>query len=117
VRKPQVEQIGDKVFAVRIKGSVAEPEMEMFRIVFPWGDVEVTRATDGEPEPPDYWVHLRLNRPGTGFFIPGETEAGALQKARIDIVGQHVSDVSVGDLEHPDLYHVAFRAGPDGGRG
>ncbi len=102
--------MGDKVMGVRIMGDKRAPEVEAFRIAFPWGDVEVIRATDGVPDP-DYWVHVRVNREGQGHFVPGEDTAGVIRDARLDQTDRHASDANVGDFERPELYHLAVRVG------
>jgi len=83
---------------LHIEGDPKNPEAaHAAKINFPGGNVNVTRTSDGK-----YWVHICVNRPGTGFFIPGETIPGKFVGGRMDVVGGGVVDV------HPDADHVAF---------
>ena len=63
----------------------------------------VVRTTDGE-----YWVHVHVSRPGAGGY-PDKDVGGRIVDARLDIVGRHASDSSLGDFNDPDLYHLAVR--------
>lgn len=100
---------GSETATIEITGNIKACEPEMVRIMFPGGDVEVTRARDGEDA--DYWVHIRVNRPGDGSGIDGETEQAKIIDARIDIHGENHKAV---DFKHPETYHVAMRVCRDG---
>lgn len=93
----KVTRMGDKVQGVRLLGDRNNPEPETFRICLPWGDVEITRCTDGH-----YWAHFRVNKEGAGLFSPDD-EQGEVKSLRLD--PSHDSAVK-------DLYHVAVLLGP-----
>lgn len=96
---------GDEVATVHVYGDPKrQPEPETLRVVLPFGDVDITRCTDG-----GYWIHVRR---ATGQ--PGETcpQVGVIDDARLDIEGRHTSDVDVGEFADPKLYHVAIRLAP-----
>jgi hypothetical protein len=100
---------GSNVAIVRITGERKSCEPAHVRIVFPGGDVEVVRAKDGEDA--DYWVHLRVNRPNDGHFIPEETDAARVIDARIDAneTGTGSSLLEAKLFKNPNIYHVALR--------
>jgi hypothetical protein len=107
--------MGDKVQGVRITGDPRRAEVETFRVAFPWGFVDVTRATDGDPGA-DYWVHLFVNNPTGVNYCPDEdsgefSSPGAIKDARLDLTGKHAGASNVGDFGSPDLYHLAVRVG------
>jgi hypothetical protein len=108
VKTLKVEHMGDAVQGVRFCGDPERsPEPIHFRVVFPGGDVEVVRVSDGEKS--DYWVHVRVNRPGD---MPEGDDAmsGRLASARLDVAGKQVPNI--GDFDHPGLYHLALRIQP-----
>ena len=81
-----------------IEGNPKRPEAaHAARIDFPGGNVNVTRTTTGE-----YWVHICVNRPDSGFFIPGETQA-AIIDGRVDIIGEGVKSLT------DNVDHLAFK--------
>lgn len=98
---------GSDVALVRIQGNPKRPEPSHVRIVFPGGTVEVTRAADEAH--PDYWVHLTVDRPESGWFVRGETETARIVDARLDIHGKNATDCDPGDFKDAGLYHVALR--------
>lgn len=100
---------GSDVAVITITGNRKNNEPAHTRIAFPGGDVEVVRARDGDDA--DYWVHLRVNRPGDGHGIDGETEQAKIIDARIDIHGTEQKAV---EFKHPEIYHVALRVCRDG---
>ena len=100
-----VQRISPDVQGVELLGDPRSPEPETFRISFPWGDVDVTRATDDIA--PDYWVHVRVNLPGDGG--DPEREFGQIKGTRVDAVGRTPEGFDPGD---PNTYHVAVRVGP-----
>ena len=96
MRRLCVEQMGEVVQGVRLRGDPRNPEPMHFRVVLPFGDVDVARCSDGS-----YWVHVRIDE--------GE---GAVTDGRVDLRGRHATECDAGDLGHPDLYHLAVRVGP-----
>ena len=84
------------------EGWAAKPEPEHFRVVFPGGDVDIVRTTNGE-----YWVHLAVHKHGDGSS-PHEF-VGEICDARLDVHGKHASDTDAGDFADENLYHVALR--------
>lgn len=104
----KVKRMGEAVEGVEILGDPRRPEPEAFRISFPFGDVEVVRATDGPNA--DYWVHLRVNRRGVGGWQPEDVE-GKIVDGRLDLADHGSVEVAGGMFASPDLYHLAFRVG------
>jgi len=102
---------GSDVALIRITGNVKNREPAHVRIAFPGGDVEVVRAKDGEDA--DYWVHLRVNRPGDGQYIKGETDTAKIIDARIDAhnTGNGSSYQDTKKFNNADIYHLAVRVG------
>jgi hypothetical protein len=98
---------GASVAIIRVTGDRKNCERAHLRIVFPGGDFEVVRATDDDD--PDYWVHIRVDRPDDGSFLPGETVAGQFVAARLDQRDKNSCDSDLGDFSSPSLYHVALR--------
>lgn len=98
----KIRPMGDSVLGVELEGNPKRPEPIHFRVVFPGGDVDVVRTTDG-----DYWVHVRTDIPEHRIDFEGPT--ARIVNARLDIHGQSVSEVNIGDFNSPGLYHVAFR--------
>lgn len=98
---------GSDVARIYITGDQKNCEPAHVRIVFPGGNFEVVRATDGADA--DYWVHIYVNRPNDGWFIPGETEVGKIVSARLDVIGKNASEARLGDFNNPNLNHVALR--------
>ena len=101
----KVTHSGDKVQQVVLCGDRRNPEPEHFRIVLPFGDVDIVRCTDDS-----YWVHIRVNRPEDGDSL--DRKMGFVMDGRLDIHGKHVSDVLGAPLDDPNLYHAAIRIGP-----
>jgi hypothetical protein len=105
----KIERMGDEVQGIRLRGDPKVcPEPTHVRIVFPGGDVDVVRTTDG-----DYWVHVRVD---TATDVAAEVAdvAGKLVDARLDIRGKHASDCDPGDFRDPDLYHLAVMVARSG---
>lgn len=100
---------GSNVAVVHITGDLNNNEPAHVRISFPGGDVEVVRAVDGKHA--DYWVHLRVNRPGYGHYIKGDTTTARIIDARIDAhnTGNGSSYQDAKQFNNPDTYHVALR--------
>jgi hypothetical protein len=110
-RKIQVENFGTDAVGLVITGDPKNQEPNHFRIAFPGGDVEVTRARDGENA--DYWVHVRVNKPDTPMFVPDETLPARITDARLDIIDKATSKADKGDFDNPNLYHFAVRVTPE----
>jgi hypothetical protein len=97
---------GDDVATVTLRGDKQrQPEPTHFRVVLPFGDVDIARCEDGS-----YWVHVLRN---TEQDVREEkrARAGQILDGRVDLKGRHASECSAGDLGHPDAYHVAVRLG------
>lgn len=105
MKRLKVESLGDKVQAVRLRGDRRNPEPIHFRVVLPFGDVDVVR-TDAD----DYWVHLRVNRDEDGGD-PGRS-MGRIVDARADAFG---AEADAGFLAEPGLFHLAVRLAPAAG--
>jgi hypothetical protein len=101
----KIQKLGDNVLGVKLKGHASKPEPIHFRVVFPFGDVDIVRTTDNE-----YWVHVRCEHEKDGLHIPGVV-CGKFVDARIDLHGQHAGIPDVGDFGNPDMYHMAVRVG------
>lgn len=105
MRIPKVRMpAGSDVAVVELKFNPSNPEPSHFRIVFPGGDVEVTRTSDA-----DAWVHVRVNRPEDDVVLACDAQVGHIVDARLDIKGKHASETDAGDFADPDLYHLAVR--------
>ena len=100
----KIKPMGTKALGVTLEGNPNKPEPEHFRVVLPFGDVDIVRCTDNT-----YWIHIRNNHPNDnsdpdrlmGKFIDG----------RIDLTTKHAVDCNAGDFGHPDMYHMAVRIG------
>ena len=103
----KIVSMGEAVLGVKLEGNPKKPEPIHFRVVLPFGDVDIVRCTDNT-----YWVHIRNN---TYQQIAEEAakQAGVFIDGRIDITGKHSSECDAGDFGHPDMYHMAVRIGPD----
>jgi uncharacterized protein (DUF2252 family) len=100
----KIERFGDEVQGIRLQGDPAiRPEPVHVRVVFPGGDVDVVRTSDG-----DYWVHVRVDS-AQDVATEAAEQAGRIVDARLDIRSKHASETDVGDFAHPDLYHLAVR--------
>jgi hypothetical protein len=111
----QSTQMGQNVVGVNITGDKRRQEPETFRIHFPFGDVEVTRATDGENiGKTDYWIHIYVNNPTNPNYYPQDEYyplPGQIKAARLDQTDKHASESNLGDFERAELYHLAVRVG------
>lgn len=104
MRRLQIVDFGTEAQGIQLHGDpVRRPEPTHVRIAFPGGDVDVVRTTEG-----DYWIHARVNGPDD---VQGQDEKveGQLVDGRLDIRDRHTADVDQGEIEHPDLYHLAIR--------
>lgn len=110
----RVQPMGDNAEGVKIDGDPRRPEPAHFRVSFPFGEVEIVRATDGEGA--DYWVHVYVNNPRNANYCPDEdagqfSAAGVIKDARLDQADKAARDADVGDFARPELYHLAVRIG------
>ncbi len=104
----KLERFGSDVVGIKITGNVKRCEPECVRVDFPGGQVDVTRARDGEDA--DYWIHVRVYNADDPNRFPGDgLEPAKLTDARLDIYGKHASDSDLGDFADPKLYHLAVR--------
>lgn len=102
-----IERMGTEVQGVTLRGQPkVRPEPEYFRVVLPFGDVDIVRTEDGE-----YWVHVRVNS-AEQVATEEADRAGRITDARLDIRGKHASETDAGDFGHEELYHLAVRVGP-----
>ena len=108
VKMLKVKRMGDKVQGVVIRGNPANPEPIHFRVVLPFGEVDISRTSDG-----GYWVHTTVNRPSSGHHIKGQTRTGCVVDARVDAHNKPAGTLDPGVLADPHLYHLALRLGPD----
>lgn len=101
----KIERMGDDVQGVRLYGDPKiQPEPLHFRVALPFGDVDITRCSDGQ-----YWVHLRVNKPERSTF---RAHAGVVTDARIDAHDKHAGTLDASVLDDPQLYHLAVKLGP-----
>ena len=107
MKRLKVENFGDKVQGVHLHGDRRNPEPVTFVVAFPGGSVEVSRTADEQ-----YWVHVHTNEAGK----EAETEdakhplqAGRICDGRLDLRGKHAGEADGGDIDSPDLYHLAVR--------
>ncbi len=111
MRMLKVVSMGTEAQGVELKGDKRNPEPTYFRVVLPFGDVDIARTSDGE-----YWVHVRVNRPTDSQFEKGETVAGLIRDARVDANDKHGGEIDASVLANPNLNHVAIRVGRDGAK-
>lgn len=104
---PKIERDGSDAARVTITGNPRNLEPTHVRIVFPGGEVEVTRASDGEGA--DYWCHVKINHPKDSDVLLGEAERAHVTDARIDLKNKSVDWRDAGELRNPELYHLAVR--------
>lgn len=111
----QSTRMGEKVVGVTITGDKRNNEPETFRIHFPFGDVEVTRANDGKNiAETDYWIHIYVNNPDhRNYFKEDEyfPLVGVIKNARLDQTDKNASESDLGDFGRKELYHLAVRVG------
>ena len=104
---PQIRRAGDDAAVVQVTGDPRNQEPTHVRIAFPGGELELVRATNGPDA--DYWCHIRVvHRKDDEVVIDGEQPA-RVTDARIDLKNKHASESSAGDLNHPEMYHLAVR--------
>lgn len=105
-RKPKVIAFGTDAFGLEMTGDPRNMEASHYRIVFPGGHLEVTRAQDNPN--PDYWVHVYVNHKGSPSFDPDEPPA-RITDARLDLHDRSAGEVDIGDFDNPALYHLAVK--------
>jgi len=98
----KIESMGEKVLGVKLTGNPQKPEPIYFRVVLPFGDVDISRCSDNS-----YWVHIRTNKPDDGDRP--DRIMGKFTDARLDIIGKHASESDIGDFSNPNLYHAAIK--------
>lgn len=103
----KIKQMGEAVLGVVLEGNPKKPESIHFRVVLPFGDVDIVRCTDDT-----YWVHI-CNNTEEQYRLGIAKKPGKFIAGRIDIQGKHTIDCNSGDFGHPDMYHMAVRIGPD----
>jgi hypothetical protein len=102
----KIEKMGSEVLGVRLFGDKNKPEPPYFRVVFPFGDIDISRCSDG-----CYWVHIRRNT--ADDVIASDTRVeGKIIDGRVDVEGKHASETSCGDLDNENAYHTAIKFGP-----
>lgn len=101
----KIKSMGNAALGVELEGNPQKPEPIHFRVVLPFGDVDIVRTTDN-----DYWVHVRTDHPDDGWSP--DRNFGKFIDARIDLLSKHSSECDKGDFGHPDMYHMAFRISP-----
>jgi hypothetical protein len=109
VKKLKVVSMGSDVQGVRLEGDRRNPEPIYFRVVLPFGDVDIVRTSDN-----DYWVHIRVNRPDAGMNVPGVTKHGRVLDACINAHDKSGGEIDASILDDDQLYHLAVKLGPDG---
>jgi len=98
----RVTSFGTDCEGIELKGDKHHPEPDHARIALPGGDVDVVRCDDGS-----YWVHIRVDLPDDGD--DPHREFASITDGRLDILGRHTSEVDRGEIDNPDLYHLAVR--------
>jgi len=98
----KIRQMGENVMGVELKGNPKQPEPIHFRVMFPFGDVDVVRTEDDQ-----YWVHVRVNQPEDGDGP--DRPMGKIVDARMDIIGAATLGIEDSALLHPNLYHLALK--------
>jgi len=58
----KIKKMGQAVMGVKLEGNPAKPEPTYFRVVLPYGHVDVVRTNND-----DYWVHIGTNHPDDGI--------------------------------------------------
>jgi hypothetical protein len=95
-------QGGSDAFVLHVRGNKSDQfEPSEHRIHFPGGFIGVTRTSNG-----DYWAHIAIHQEFDG---DAEKRPGRLLDARIDQIGKNSSDSDLGDLNSPNLTHLAIR--------
>jgi len=107
MRRLKVTDMGEDVQGVTLNGDRRDPEPIHFRVVLPFGDVDVVRTTDDE-----YWIHVRVNRPTDRHHVEGRS-VGRITDARVDATDRHGGELDPGVLADPALHHLAVRVGPE----
>lgn len=110
MRALKIERGGDAVQQVTLRGDPRNPEPEHFRVVLPFGDVDIVRVNPDENSDGTglaYWVHVRVNKPHDGG--DPDRDSGELVNARADSLNIDAPASPVVSLAGPSVYHVAVR--------
>ena len=100
----KTQRFGTQAQGIELLGDPAQPEPTHVLIKFPGGEVDVTR-TEGD----DYWVHVTVNRPGSGQHVEGETVTARITDGRVDAHDKHAGEILAEVIADPEVYHVAVR--------
>ena len=109
MKRLSIIDMGTEAQGVELKGDRRNPEPTYFRVRLPFGDVDVARCDAGE-----YWVHVRVNRPGDDDVKIANAPVGEIKDARLDAKDKHAGTIDATVLADPTLYHVAIRVGAPG---
>ena len=101
MKRLQVVSMGEKSQGVHLRGDKRNPEPEHFRVVLPFGDVDIVRCDDGS-----YWVHFYVNDPRHPGHNP-DLRIGKIVDARMDSLPQGVKT-----LDTREAYRLAVRLAP-----
>lgn len=102
----KLHSFGSERVGLIITGKPKNREPEFVTVDFPGGQVEISRAFNGEDA--DYWVHVKINHPQNAMRYPEDDEDdGQITDARIDLHG--VGPVKETRLFDPRFYHLAVR--------
>ena len=102
----KITQMGEKAMGVKLEGNSQKPEPIYFRVVFPFGDVDIVRCDNG-----DYWIHVRTNNRNDGQ--DPDRDFGKFVDARIDLTDKHPKESNLGDFANPNMYHMAIKVMSD----
>jgi hypothetical protein len=99
----KIKQFGDAVSGVILEGNPAKPEPIHFRVVLPFGDVDIVRCTDNS-----YWVHVRTNTVEDTIAVDTR-KVGKFVDARIDLTNEHADNSRAIQFQDPNMNHLAVR--------
>jgi len=97
----KLTKYGSERIGLEITGKPKNREPEIVTVDFPGGQVEVTRAKDGEDA--DYWVHVKVHHPKNSMRYPDD----GYENGKVTIHGKGV--VTETKLDDPELHHLAIR--------
>ena len=99
----KIKPFGANVLGVTLEGNRQKPEPTYFRVVLPFGDVDIARCSDNS-----YWVHIRTNT-GEDFIAVDTRKPGKFIDARIDLSNEHADNSRAIEFNDPNMYHLAVR--------
>lgn len=99
----KIKQFGDAVHGVILEGNPQKPEPIHFRVVLPFGDVDITRCSDDS-----YWVHIRTNTEDDCIAVDTR-KPGKFIDARIDLANEHAEASRAVAFNNPNMNHLAVR--------